>query len=69
VQIYDEVDEAQYRRIVKGRLERDDFVVDDGAEGYVDNGMDDWDADEQELESEEEETKKNGKHCSYSFRQ
>ena len=40
--IYDEVTENQYKSIVKGRLQRDDFVVDDGAEGYVDDGMDDW---------------------------
>jgi DNA polymerase alpha subunit A len=31
---------------VKGRLARDDFVVDDGAEGYVDNGQDDWGQDD-----------------------
>ncbi|KAK0207637.1 hypothetical protein IW262DRAFT_1418425 [Armillaria fumosa] len=42
VQIYDEVSEDQYNKIVKGRLQRDDFVVDDGVDGYMDNGMDDW---------------------------
>jgi DNA polymerase alpha subunit A len=41
--LYDEVSEDEYRQVVKGRLERDDFVVDDGVEGYADNGMDDWD--------------------------
>ncbi|KAG5643370.1 hypothetical protein DXG03_001018 [Asterophora parasitica] len=41
-QIYDEVSEEQYKSIVKGRLQQDDFVEDDGVEGYMDNGMDDW---------------------------
>ena len=56
--IYDEVTEDQYKSIVKGRLQRDDFVVDDGAEGYVDNGMDDWTGGN---ESEDEEEFGKGK--------
>ncbi|KIJ54743.1 hypothetical protein M422DRAFT_24648 [Sphaerobolus stellatus SS14] len=40
--LYDEVSEDKYKDIVKGRLQRDDFVVDDGIGGYEDNGMDDW---------------------------
>ncbi|TDL23727.1 DNA polymerase alpha catalytic subunit [Rickenella mellea] len=57
-EIYDEVDEDQYKIIVKGRLQRDDFIEDDGVEGYADNGMDDWgNGDEQESDIEEE-TKK-----------
>jgi len=59
VDIYDEVTEDQYKSIVKGRLQRDDFVEDDGAEGYVDNGMDDWGGGEEEDDySEEEEDRK-----------
>ncbi|KAH7920526.1 hypothetical protein BV22DRAFT_1073766 [Leucogyrophana mollusca] len=42
VAIYDEVTEDQYKHIVRGRLQKDDFVVDDGVGGYMDNGMDDW---------------------------
>jgi DNA polymerase alpha subunit A len=42
---------------VKGRLAQDDFVVDDGAEGYVDNGQDDWGEDER-YSSDEEKTSK-----------
>ncbi|PPQ85267.1 hypothetical protein CVT25_010040 [Psilocybe cyanescens] len=62
VDIYDEVSEEQYKKIVKGRLQRDDFVVDDGAEGYVDNGMDDWTGgDEDARDSEEEDRKKEKK--------
>ncbi|KAG7093423.1 hypothetical protein E1B28_007104 [Marasmius oreades] len=60
VTLYDEVNEDQYKRVVKGRLQKDDFVVDDGVDGYMDNGMDDWmDQDEEYPESEDErETKK-----------
>lgn len=60
--MYDEVSEEQYKKIVKGRLQRDDFVEDDGVEGYMDNGMDDWGADDdEEYESEEEETRRKKK--------
>ena len=41
-EIYDEVTEDQYKSVVKGRLAKDDFVIDDGVGDYVDNGMDDW---------------------------
>jgi DNA polymerase alpha subunit A len=41
-EIYDEVTEDQYKSVVQGRLAKDDFVLDDGIGGYVDNGMDDW---------------------------
>ncbi|KAF7983750.1 hypothetical protein HWV62_19727 [Athelia sp. TMB] len=57
--IYDEVTEDQYKSIVKGRQQRDDFVVDDGVDGYMDNGMDDFGEDE--AESEEEELQKSKK--------
>jgi DNA polymerase alpha subunit p180 N terminal len=42
-ELYDEVDENQYKNIIKGRLQEDDFVIDDDGGGYADNGMDDWD--------------------------
>ena len=41
--IYEEVDEAGYKKVVRDRLDRDDFVVDDNGLGYADNGMDDFD--------------------------
>lgn len=53
--IYDEVSEDQYKRIVKGRLMEDDFVVDDGVGGYMDNGMDDWAGGDQDAEESDEE--------------
>ena len=46
------------KSIVKGCLQRDDFVVDDGAGGYMDNGMDDWMDGNEEHESENEEIRK-----------
>lgn len=51
--IYDEVSEEQYKRIVKGRLAKDDFVVDDGISGYNDDGMDDWNEQDQAVDSDE----------------
>lgn len=41
--IYDEVDEDGYKKIVRNRLNQDDFVVDDNGEGYADDGREDWD--------------------------
>ncbi|KAI1180414.1 hypothetical protein F4777DRAFT_315416 [Nemania sp. FL0916] len=41
--LYEEVDENQYKKIVRDRLNQDDFVVDDNGEGYVDDGREDWD--------------------------
>jgi DNA polymerase alpha subunit A len=55
--LYDEVSEEQYKHIVKGRLAKDDFVVDDGIDGYNDNGMDDWDERNQTIDSDEDDYK------------
>ncbi|KAI1155061.1 hypothetical protein F4825DRAFT_409444 [Nemania diffusa] len=41
--LYEEVDENEYKKIVRDRLNQDDFVVDDNGEGYVDDGREDWD--------------------------
>ncbi|KAG2011412.1 DNA polymerase alpha catalytic subunit [Coprinopsis cinerea AmutBmut pab1-1] len=67
-QIYDEISEDEYRNIVKGRLQRDDFVIEDGegSSGYVDNGEDDWldtrDASDEDSDRGKRKTsKKNGK--------
>jgi DNA polymerase alpha subunit A len=64
VQIYDEVTEDQYKKIVRGRLQKDDFVVDDGVGGYMDNGMDDWtgQTDDEGFDEEELEQKKRRKY-------
>ena len=52
--MYDEVSEDQYRAVVAGRLARDDFVVDDGIGGYMDNGMDDWGGADENMSDEED---------------
>ncbi|RVD90002.1 uncharacterized protein DFL_000985 [Arthrobotrys flagrans] len=40
--LFDELDENEYRKVQRSRLDQDDFVVDDNGEGYVENGMDEW---------------------------
>ncbi|KAF7444058.1 DNA polymerase [Pyrenophora tritici-repentis] len=45
-QLYDTVDEEGYKKIVRGRLDEDDFVVGDEGEGYVDDGREEWDDDQ-----------------------
>lgn len=41
--LYDEVDDAGYKKIVRDRLDQDDFVVDDNGQGYADDGREEWD--------------------------
>ena len=41
--LYDTVDDEGYKKIVRNRLDQDDFIVDDNGEGYVDDGRDEWD--------------------------
>ncbi|TIA61337.1 hypothetical protein D6C77_03522 [Aureobasidium pullulans] len=41
-QLYETVDEDSYKKIVRKRLDQDDFVVDDNGEGYADDGREDW---------------------------
>lgn len=40
---------------MRGRLAKDDFVVDDGVGGYTDNGMDDFEENGAYAESEDED--------------
>lgn len=40
--LYDEHDEAGYNKIVRARLDQDDFVVDDNGGGYADDGREEW---------------------------
>ena len=53
--LYDEVSEERYKRIVRGRLAKDDFVVDDGVDGYDDNGMNDWDKRDEAADSDQDD--------------
>ena len=52
--IYDEVDDEGYKKVVRGRLKEDDFVVDDKGEGYADDGREEWQTEQQYYSSEEE---------------
>ncbi|VDB99016.1 unnamed protein product [Peniophora sp. CBMAI 1063] len=56
---YDEVTEDQYKSVVAGRLAKDDFVVDDGVDGYMDNGMDDFE--ERDASEDEEDARRSRK--------
>lgn len=44
--LYEEVDEEGYKKVVRSRLDQDDFVVDDNGEGYADDGREDWDTEQ-----------------------
>ena len=41
-QLYDQVDEEGYKKVVRDRLDRDDFVIDDNGDGYADDGREEW---------------------------
>ncbi len=59
--VYDEVDEDGYKKVVRSRLDKDDFVVDDNGEGYADDGREEWQNERQYLSSDEEEVPLKGK--------
>ena len=40
--LYEEVDEEAYKKVIRSRLDQDDFVVDDNGEGYADDGREEW---------------------------
>lgn len=67
-ELYEEVDEDRYKKIVRERLNQDDFVVDDNGEGYADDGREDWDR-IQQYESDSEDDLpirgKENKKCEY----
>lgn len=48
--LYEEVDEEGYKKVVRARLDQDDFVVDDNGQGYADDGREEW-ADERRYPS------------------
>lgn len=55
INIYDEVDENQYRKHKRDRVLNDDFIVDDNGEGYAETGADDWDTPQQANDSFDED--------------
>lgn len=61
-EIYDEVDDNTFRDHKRKQMLEDDFIVDDNGEGYVDNGIDEWeDGDHYYSENEDNETIKRRK--------
>jgi hypothetical protein len=52
-QLYETVDEDSYKKIVRKRLDQDDFVVDDNGEGYADDGREDWQNEQQQEDYDE----------------
>jgi hypothetical protein len=52
-QLYETVDEDSYKKIVRKRLDQDDFVVDDNGEGYADEGREDWQNEQQQEDYDE----------------
>lgn len=59
--LYDLVDEDGYKKVVRERLNQDDFVVDDNGEGYADDGREDWDRQDGYGSESEEELPTKGK--------
>ena len=52
--LYETVDEEGYKKVVRSRLDQDDFVVDDNGAGYADDGREDWENEQHYDESESE---------------
>lgn len=52
--VYEEVDEDGYKKVVRERLNQDDFVIDDNGEGYADDGREEWDQPNYSSESGED---------------
>ncbi|EKV09593.1 DNA polymerase [Penicillium digitatum] len=51
--IYDEVDDDGYKKVIRNRLDQDDFVVDDNGAGYADDGREVWNEQTVEYDSDE----------------
>jgi len=65
--LYDTVDDEGYKKVVRSRLDEDDFVVDDNGAGYADDGREEWDDGQQQnySESDEDELPARGKAGAY----
>lgn len=51
--IYEEVDDDGYKKIIRSRLDEDDFVVDDNGAGYADDGREVWNERTAEYDSDD----------------
>lgn len=65
--IYEEVDEESYKKVVRKRLDDDDFVVDDNGAGYADDGREDWQDTPQDYSESEDEGPARGKAGEYTI--
>lgn len=50
--VYDEVDDEGYKKVIRNRLDQDDFVVDDNGAGYADDGREVWNEQVADYDSE-----------------
>lgn len=50
--VYDEVDDEGYKKVIRNRLDEDDFVVDDNGAGYADDGREVWNEQVADYDSE-----------------
>lgn len=68
--IYETVDDEGYKKVVRSRLDQDDFVVDDNGAGYADDGREDWQDERQARDDSEseEDLPRNSKAGTYSNR-
>jgi DNA polymerase alpha subunit A len=69
--LYEEVDDTQYKKILRDRLDQDDFVVDDNGEGYADDGREEWDREPAYYSDSDEDgpiVARKDKKCWYSLR-
>ncbi|OQO07982.1 hypothetical protein B0A48_06775 [Cryoendolithus antarcticus] len=53
--VYETVDDEGYKKVVRERLDQDDFVVDDNGAGYADDGREDWQEERQAYDESESE--------------
>lgn len=53
--IYDEVDDEGYKKVIRNRLDQDDFVVDDNGAGYADDGREVWNEQVADYDSESDD--------------
>lgn len=53
--VYDEVDDEGYKKVIRNRLDEDDFVVDDNGAGYADDGREVWNEGGPQYDSDSDE--------------
>lgn len=59
--VYEELDEEGYKKLVRKRLDQDDFVIDDNGEGYADDGREEWNDTRHYSSDSEDDTLPKGK--------